>query len=205
MSSSTKHIFFNNCMFAVDENVYEPAEDTFLFAENLHVQADDTVLDMGSGCGVLGIIAAKKARSVLAVDVNPHAVRSTKVNATQNGTSDRMAFMQGDLFSALHNLTKFTVVLFNAPYLPITEGETCSLIELSWNGGDSGRLVIDRFIAAVRDHLEQDGRVMLMQSTLAGVAETICRFEECGMTAKTIAQLDLPFFETLFLVEARIR
>jgi len=122
-----------------------------------------------------------------------------------NGTFHRMAFIQGDLFSPLQNLAKFTVVLFNTPYLPMFQSETRSWIELSWDGGSSGRFVIDRFIVDVKKHLEQTGRVMLLQSTLAGVDETIQRFEACGMTAKTMAQLALPFFETLFLIEAKIR
>jgi len=196
---------FDKSVFTVDENVYAPAEDSFLFAENLDVQEDDSVLDMGSGCGILGILAAKKARSVLAVDVNPFAIRCTKRNAVLNGTFHRMAFIQGDLFSPLQNLAKFTVVLFNTPYLPMFQSETRSWIELSWDGGSSGRFVIDRFIVDVKKHLEQTGRVMLLQSTLAGVDETIQRFEACGMTAKTMAQLALPFFETLFLIEAKIR
>ena len=205
MSSSIRRILFDKSVFTVDENVYAPAEDSFLFAENLDVQEDDSVLDMGSGCGILGILAAKKARSVLAVDVNPFAIRCTKRNAVLNGAFHRMAFIQGDLFSPLQNLAKFTVVLFNTPYLPMSQSETRSWIELSWDGGSSGRFVIDRFIVDVKKHLEQTGRVMLLQSTLAGVDETIQRFEACGMTAKTIAQLALPFFETLFLIEAKIR
>ena len=205
MSSFARRVSLGNCVFSVDENVYEPAEDTFLFADNLNVQENDTVLDMGSGCGALGIIAAKKARSVLSVDMNPHAVRCAKANAAQNGVSNRMAFVQSDLFSALHKCAKFSLVLFNAPYLPVTEGETDSWIELSWTGGASGRLVIDRFIAGVRGHLAQAGRVLLMQSTLAGVEETIRRYEECSMNAQAIAQLALPFFETLSLIEARHR
>lgn len=204
MSSSARRVFFGDCVFSVDENVYTPAEDTFLFAENLPVREDDKVLDMGSGCGILGILAAKTARSVFAVDVNPFAIRCTKRNAGLNEVSDRMVFVQGDLFSTLSNPTEFSLILFNAPYLPVLEGEGSSWVELSWNGGSSGRTVIDRFIVGVRHHLEKMGRVMMMQSSLAGFAETIKRFEECGMTAKKLVQLSLPLFETLFLVEARI-
>jgi len=205
VSSSIRRVNLGNCVFSVDENVYAPAEDTFLFADNISTQENDLVLDMGSGCGVLGIIAAKRARSVLSVDLNPYAVHCTKANAIQNRVSNRMAFMQSDLFSALQKCAKFTLILFNAPYLPVTEGETDSWLELSWNGGASGRHVIDRFIAGVRDYLTQAGRALLMQSTLAGVEETIRKFEEYGLDAQAIAQLALPFFETLFLIEARNR
>ena len=50
MSSSAKRVYFGNYVFVVDENVYDPAEDSFLFAENLEVEEGELVLDMGSGC-----------------------------------------------------------------------------------------------------------------------------------------------------------
>ena len=81
MHSGSKRVFFGDYVFLVDENVYEPAEDSFLFAENLDVKEGERVLDVGTGCGILGIIAAKKAGEVVAVDVNPYAVRCAKENA----------------------------------------------------------------------------------------------------------------------------
>jgi len=76
-----KRLFFKGCVFYVDENVYEPAEDTFLLAENLKVEPEDFVLDMGTGCGILAVLAAKKARKVVAVDINPYAIECAKKNA----------------------------------------------------------------------------------------------------------------------------
>jgi len=200
--SSTKRVLYDDFVFVVDENVYEPAEDSFLFAANLAVKEGDAVLDMGTGCGLLGILAARKALWVLAVDVNPYALRCAKENASLNGTQDRMAFVQGDLFAPVSDLAKFNVVLFNAPYLPSPKGEPPSWVERAWVGGESGRLFVDRFINHARDHLQKTGRVMLMQSTYAGVDETMRLFGQLGMNAKIMAELALPFFERLFLIEA---
>ncbi len=204
MPSPYKRVFFGDYTFSFDENVYEPAEDSFLFAENLDVENGDTVLDMGTGCGILGILASKRAHWVLAVDLNPHAIRYAKENANLNQTRSRMAFLEGDLFTSLTQSAKFTVILFNAPYLPTAECMKLSWIERAWSGGDSGRQIIDRFIMNVRTHLRQPGRVMLMQSTLAGMDETIQGFEDCGMTTRIVVELSLPFFEKLLLIEAKI-
>ena len=38
MLSSSKKVYFRDHVFHVYENVYEPAEDSFLFAENLAVK-----------------------------------------------------------------------------------------------------------------------------------------------------------------------
>jgi release factor glutamine methyltransferase len=61
MRFSGKKMLYNDCVFHVFEDVYEPAEDTFLLAENLSVNKDDTILDVGTGCGIIGVLAAKKA------------------------------------------------------------------------------------------------------------------------------------------------
>jgi release factor glutamine methyltransferase len=204
MPSSAKRVYFDDYVFVVDENVYEPAEDSFLFAENLEVEAGESVLDMGAGCGILGILATKKARDVVAVDVNPYAVRCAKENAALNNVRGKLAFVQGDLFTWLSEKATFDVTLFNAPYLPADASETDSWIGRAWAGGATGRQVIDRFVSAVPKHLKRGGRVLLMQSTLANVDETVRRFAECHLNAGVVAVRSLPFFETVALIEARI-
>ena len=52
-------------------------------------------------------------------------------------------------------------------------------------------------------HLKPNGRVLLMQSTLTGVEETLRKFSEQGLKATVKAERKLPFFETLTLIEAK--
>jgi release factor glutamine methyltransferase len=204
MPSSVKRVYFDNYVFFVDENVYEPAEDSFLFAENLELRAGERVLDMGTGCGILGILAAEKAQEVVAVDVNPYAVRCTKDNASLNNVRGKMAVVHGDLFMWLSEKAMFDVILFNAPYLPADDSEADSWIGRAWAGGASGRHVINRFISVVPKYLKRMGRVLLMQSTLANINETVDRFAEYHLNAEVVADRALPFFETVVLIEARL-
>ncbi|MEM4713453.1 MAG: class I SAM-dependent methyltransferase [Candidatus Bathyarchaeia archaeon] len=203
MPSPTKRVFFDSYFFDVWQDVYEPAEDSFLFAENLTVLEGERVLDMGTGCGILGIIAAKKALQVVAIDINPAAVRCAKENAKLNGVADTMLFIQGDLFTPLKAEEKFDLILFNAPYLPTEPFEGKTLIERAWVGGTSGRTILDRFLEGISGHVKVEGRVLLMQSTLTNVNRTMKILEDEGFKAKIIASLDLPFFETIVLIEAK--
>ncbi len=202
MSFQVKKVFFENYVFLVWESVYEPAEDSFLFAENLVVEAGDSVVDVGAGCGILGVIAAEKAARVVAVDVNPYAVRCAKENAKLNNVADKMFFVQGDLLAPLRVLKGFDLILFNAPYLPVDVLEGEPWFGRAWAGGVAGRQVIDRFIFEALKHLKRGGRIFLMQSTLSGVDATFEKFKENGLKVSVVAERDLPFFETIVLLKA---
>jgi release factor glutamine methyltransferase len=140
---------------------------------------------------------------VVAVDVNPHAVRCARENAKMNCVLNKMFFVQGDLFTAIRVGEKFDLILFNAPYLPSGDSEDNSWLGRAWSGGVAGRQVIDRFIPEAPKYLRRDGRVLLMQSTLSGCDETVRKFEENGLRASFVAERALPFFETIVLVGAK--
>jgi len=203
MPSPSKKVYFRDYVFHVYENVYGPAEDSFLFAENLVAKKNEVVLDMGTGCGILGIIVADKAAKVVVVDINPYAVRCAKENAKLNGVLHKMCFVQGDLFAPIRTEEKFDEVLFNAPYLPSKPSEDESWLGRAWAGGATGRQVINRFICQAPEHLKENGCILLMQSTLSNVNETSRRFRKRGLRTSIVAKRALPFFETIVLVKAK--
>jgi len=196
-----KKITFNDCIFYVSQKVYEPADDTFLLAENLVVNESDVILDVGTGCGILGILAAKKARKVVATDINPHAVGCTRINARRNRVLAKMDIRLGSLFEPIKDNEKFDVIIFNAPYLPTSRSERNSLIGRAWTGGRSGRDVVEPFISEAPKYLKKKGRIFLVQSSLSDIDETIRRFRESGLNAKVIAEKKFPF-ETIVVIRA---
>ncbi|MCL2134475.1 MAG: class I SAM-dependent methyltransferase [Candidatus Bathyarchaeota archaeon] len=205
MHLSIKRVWFQNLKFDITKDVFEPSEDSFLFAENLDVHKCDEVLDLGTGCGILGIIAAQKAKNVLSIDINPYAINCAKQNATLNNMQKKMSFLRGDLLTALNNDVLFDLILFNAPYLPSEIHEIETWIGRAWAGGPDGRDVIDCFIPQATRHLKQSGRIFLLQSSLTNLKLTLQKFHEHGLSAVVRAESNLPFFETIYLIEACYR
>jgi protein-L-isoaspartate O-methyltransferase len=73
------------------------------------VTANDVVYDLGSGDGRIVILAAKKygAKGV-GVELDADLVKEARKNAMKAGVSDKVTFVQGDLFKT--NLSDATVV-----------------------------------------------------------------------------------------------
>jgi release factor glutamine methyltransferase len=203
MRSQTKMISFADYKLLVSEYIYDPAEDSFLLAENLTIKRGDRVLDMGTGCGILAIFATEKAAEVVAVDINPYAVHCAKENAKANHVGGKILFVQGDLFAPIKMAEQFDLILFNAPYLPSKDVQSESWLERAWAGGQKGRQVIDRFACESPKYLKKGGSILLVQSTLSDVSETLHRFREGGLEADVSARRALPFFETIVIVKAK--
>jgi len=199
-----KRLSFRGQVFLVDEKVYEPAEDTFLLAENLKVKEKEVVLDMGTGCGILAVLATEKAKKVVATDINPYAIECAEKNAKMNRVEVKIEFRLGDLFQPIRTDEIFGLILFNAPYLPSEPCEEKSWIGRAWAGGLGGRKVIDRFITDALEFLTADGKILLVQSSLSDIDKTLERFDEMGLKARIVAESKWPF-EKIALIEASSR
>jgi ribosomal protein L11 methylase PrmA len=73
------------------------------------VGSQDVVYDLGSGDGRIAIAAAKQhgARAI-GIDIDPERIAEAKENARQAGVTDKVRFIQADLFES--NISEATVV-----------------------------------------------------------------------------------------------
>lgn len=126
------------------------------------VPAGSRVLDMGTGSGASAVVAAQRARKVVAVDLNPHAVRCARINAILNGVDERVDVRHGDLFAPVEG-ERFDLVLFNPPYFYGAPGDP---LERAFKATD----VAERFAAGLGAHLTAHGRALVLLST-DGVAQ----------------------------------
>jgi release factor glutamine methyltransferase len=201
MSFQRKRVFLGDFVFVVPEQVYEPAEDTFLLARNLSIEKNSAVLDMGTGCGILAVLAAERASCVVAVDINPHAVACAQRNAELNGVAPKIETREGDLFEPIAPKEMYDLITFNAPYLPVGLDEGESWVEKAWCGGKDGRSVIDRFTNESSKHLTRNGRILLVQSSLSNVERTLTLFAEKKLST-TVIESEKVAFEEIVLIQA---
>ncbi len=131
--------------FCVNDEVYEPAEDTELLLSIIRVRNGERVVEIGSGTGILSVKAARSGGVVVSIDLNPYAAEATLCTAKLNGVS--IEVINCDMFSCIRD-KYWDVAIFNPPYLPVSEFR--SWIEYSWSGGDKGVEVLLRFLNSVK-------------------------------------------------------
>lgn len=197
-----KVAFYGKYKFEIFDGVYEPAEDSYLLADNLQVGYGDIVLDLGTGCGILGIIAAEKAKKVVAIDISPIAVKCARHNVKTNNLLDKVDVRLGNLFQPLRSSEKFDLIIFNPPYLPKSSYGDDDLISKTWNGGKSGRDVIDKYLEDFDKYLKYKGNVQIVQSNFSNPCLTIRKFKDKGFSVQITASKKLPFFEKLCVLTA---
>jgi methylase of polypeptide subunit release factors len=71
-------------------------------------------LDLGTGSGLIGLLAAANSDTVVASDLNPRAIEFARFNATLNGIAN-METLQGDCFEPVSGRT-FDLILANPPF-----------------------------------------------------------------------------------------
>lgn len=183
-----------------DDLVYIPSDDTFLLAENLEIKEGQSVLEIGTGSGLVSMYASLLSDDVTATDINYNALELAEKNFKLNNINTiRLEF--GDLFEPVKN-EKFDVILFNTPYLPTDSDDIINDdLNYAFDGGLDGRKVIDRFINQVSNHLNDKGIVQIIQSSLSDNDRTLDMFDRNGFVAE-IAESEKFFFEEIVLINA---
>ena len=74
----------------------------------------ETTLDLGAGCGILGILAAPHSSRVVATDLNPRAGPLVAFNAALNGAGN-VEYLTGDTYEPVRGRA-FDRILANPPF-----------------------------------------------------------------------------------------
>lgn len=159
------------------------------------------ILDMGSGSGIVSIIAASKGARCIAADINPVAIRCITENALQNNFSGQITAIESDLFESLRNTypAKYDIIFFNPPYY---KGNPGNNFERAFKGG-SNLEVIDRFLNDAKYFLAPSGRLCLLVSSDMDMDDMYTRIKTAGYDYK-ILQTNKKPFETFYIIDVVI-
>jgi len=176
----------------VFSGIYSPAEDSYLLIKIVEV-GNETLLDMGTGTGIVALHAAQQGASVTAVDNNPRAVANARYNAAHNNLV--LSVHQSDLFSAISG--RFDIITFNPPYLPSE-----NTIE-PWEGGPDGIAIMQRFLLHASDYLQHKGHIYMVASTHSNMAFLLNEFSSRYYFNEVARQSF--FFEKLLVYSIRLK
>lgn len=144
------------------------------------IGANFGVLDMGTGSGVCAVFAARHGARVVAVDINPAAVRCAGINALLNDVQDKIEVRQGDLFTAVPG-EQFDLVLFNPPFLRGTPNDDR---DRAWRSSD----VAERFSAGLSGALKPAGIALVLLSTFGDAGHFLEQLYKTGLGISVLAE-----------------
>lgn len=122
-----------------------------------HGQKGERVLDVCTGSGVQGLVAAwRGAAEVMLLDRNPRAVRFARYNSWLNRMGDKVRVVQGDVAKPPAAVTPgFDLLLANPPFVPTPPSDE----DPAWyaTGGSSGEDVLKSILKASMSLLGRNG------------------------------------------------
>lgn len=125
--TNNREFFANN--FYVDENVLDPRPDSEALIEMIIKKFTKNsslkICEIGCGSGCLIISLLKHFEDWLgqAVDISNKALLIAEKNANINHVSNRINFLESDLFKNLSNDKIFDIIISNPPYIPTNDIE----------------------------------------------------------------------------------
>jgi release factor glutamine methyltransferase len=179
--------------------IYQPAEDSYLMSRILKEQLLSLLqenpelkfLEIGVGSGIHLQTAQSsgiKNENIFSSDINQDSVSHCNVLGFNCVHSDLFENIKG----------KFNLIIFNPPYLPKDSDEPEDSA-VATTGGIKGNEIITRFLKEAKEHLEYNGKIFLITSSLS---EDLY-FQESGYEAKE-AGCEKMFFERLGVWELKV-
>ncbi|ALG86788.1 hypothetical protein ACH46_10695 [Gordonia phthalatica] len=150
-------------------------------------RAETTVLELCAGSGIASICAALVGATVTAVDDTAEALAAIDGNATANGVA--VTGLLTDVRALPASVTA-DVVIANPPYIPAPPTASAGH---AWDAGDDGRDVLDAIIDALPARVRPGGGVLLVQSDVCGVDQTVHRLDLVGFSAAIVDEVPLAF------------
>ena len=159
---------FWSLSLALTPAVLVPRPETEVLVElalaRLPAGEPSAVLDLGTGSGAIALALAteRPTAHITATDVSSAALAVARANAQRLGLA-QLRFRQGDWFKAVSS-ERFDLVVCNPPYVAATDPHLATLHAepaTALVAGATGLEAFERVVPAAREHLREDGWLLL--------------------------------------------
>jgi methylase of polypeptide subunit release factors len=169
-----------------------PSPYSILLAKNIPTfKYTDVVIDVGCGCGILGIVSfCKGSDNVIMTDVTDSAILDTKENCILNKIYN-IKVIKSDIYNNFFDLFYGAdFIICNPPSLP------CSLNKNNkpeYFSGEDGRKFIDQLLSRTKIILKNTGKILMTHTSLANIDKTFELIKKIKGKVKIIDKIELKF------------
>ena len=181
--------------FFISEDVLDPRGDTETLINYVKDRPVRSVLDLGTGSGVIAISLACEWKEVhvVATDISEAALLVAQKNARYFNVQDKIDFLKSDWFEAIEG--KFDLIISNPPYIGLSESSEISQEVLNYDpdialfAGSDGLEAYERIIPQLTKFLNPGGTVVLeIGASQSDSVKTL--MNSCGLSeVKTLKDL----------------
>lgn len=208
-----------------DTEIYNPAEDTYLLLNMvkdffltdpilIRKISQKTILEMGTGSGIGCLYLCRYCKEMHSIDINFNASRFLQQQSSKMALTHKISSINGDLLSwhRIGNQHKYFIAFFNPPYLPLESGEKSEFNSTrEMKDGDralyseeGGFKVLKSFLTQLVSHLEPEGHVFFVYSSLTNIGEISEWLSNLGYLFVEKRELHI-FFETIYAIHAKLK
>ena len=175
----------------VTPSVFPPPENNPISSKHFTVNKGESVIDIGTGSGILAILAAKLGGIVSATDIDENAVELARRNAVRNNTE--INCLQGEYFGGLPD--KFDVIIANLSQTSLPPDlRGASQIFRSVDGGNNGNEILLQLLDEAKEHMHEASRLYVNIFTLSDYQSTLNKIKK-EYEARLIAKQTEPVKE----------
>ncbi|MEU6158070.1 methyltransferase domain-containing protein [Streptomyces sp. NPDC047130] len=147
--------------------------------------APTSLLEIGSGSGVISVQAALANCTTLATDINRDAVENTRRNAERHGVTDRLTVLHSHLFDAVDDDARFDRVFWSSNYvLAPAQFSYASMHERAYL--DAGYRTHRRYVEQAVHQLTDGGSALLHFCERGDAAALAEIARECGRELRVL-------------------